>query len=86
MYEKNITGLISRVLFYKLYKPNQPDVEPQLALLLLRTCVYIYIFVLVMYLQANKVYKDLEKSLNAHSSLQIRQLLEQNKTNNQKNP
>lgn len=36
-------------------------------------------FVLVMYLQANKVYKDLEKSPNAHSSLQIRQLLKQNK-------
>jgi len=32
-----------------------------------------------MYLQVNKVYKDLEKSQNAHSSLQIWQLLKQSK-------
>lgn len=72
---KNVTVLISRVLFCTLYKPNQPDVELQLALLLLRTCIYIYVFVLMMYLQTNKVYKDLEKSPNAHSSLQIWKLL-----------
>lgn len=82
--KRNITVPFSRVLFCTLYKQNQPDVELQLALVLLRAGIYIHMFVLVMYLQANKVYKDLEKSPNAHSSLQIWQLLKQNKTNNQK--
>lgn len=36
-------------------------------------------FLLMMYLQANKVYKDLEKRLNSHFSNQIWQLLKQNK-------
>lgn len=36
-----------------------------------------YVFMLVMYLQANKVYKTLEKGPNVQSSLQIWQLLKQ---------
>lgn len=41
---KNTKILISRLLFFTLYKANQPDVELQLSLLLLRTGIYIYVF------------------------------------------
>lgn len=43
-----------------------------------------YVFMLVMYLQANKVYQTLEKGPNVQSSLQIWQLLKQKQQ--QKNP
>lgn len=39
-----------------------------------------YVFVLVMYLQANEVYKTLEKGPNVQSLLQISQLLKQKTT------